>query len=96
MGVACISGGVAGFLRTGSKPSLIAGCAVGALYLYSGGVLLNGDVRGYYGAAGASAVLLISSLPRVAKGPVPLALSVLSLAAGSYYYPAVRDLQARR
>jgi len=52
MGVACIAGGVTGFLRTGSKPSLIAGSAVGALYLYSAGVLLNGDVRGYYGAVG--------------------------------------------
>ena len=63
MGIACISGGVTGFLRTGSKPSLIAGCAVGALYLYSGGVLLNGDVRGYYGAGGEHFMLYLRNSP---------------------------------
>ncbi|CAG8577175.1 9505_t:CDS:2 [Acaulospora colombiana] len=78
MGVACISGGITGFLRTGSKPSLIAGVTVGALYLWSGGILLNNDPRGYYGAAGASAILFLSSLPRFTKGPVPALLTVLS------------------
>ena len=29
-------GGVAGFLRTGSKPSLIAGLGLGASYAYAG------------------------------------------------------------
>lgn len=52
MGIACIGGGIAGYLRTGSKPSLIAGVAVGALYLWSGGSAFSGDSRGYYGAAG--------------------------------------------
>lgn len=52
MGVACIGGGITGYLKTGSKPSLIAGVAVGALYLWSGAVALNGDSRGYYGATG--------------------------------------------
>ncbi|PVG04656.1 hypothetical protein CPB86DRAFT_8606 [Serendipita vermifera] len=95
MGVACISGGITGFLRTGSKPSLIAGMTVGALYLWSGGILLNGDPRGYYGAAGASAILFLSSLPRFAKGPVPALLTVLSAVSGAYYYPTVKALQSR-
>jgi len=44
---------------------------------------------------GASAILFLSSIPRVAKGPVPAALTVLSAAAGAYYYPTVRTLQAK-
>jgi uncharacterized membrane protein (UPF0136 family) len=52
MGVACIGGGITGYLKTGSKPSLIAGVTVGALYLWSGAVAMNGDPRGYYGATG--------------------------------------------
>jgi len=96
MGVACIGGGITGYLKTGSKPSLIAGVAVGALYLWSGAVAMNGDTRGYYGAAGASAILFLSSLPRVAKGPVPLALTVLSAASGAYYFQTVRALQSSR
>lgn len=82
-------------MRTGSKPSLIAGCTVGALYLYSGGQILSlNDPRGVYGAVGASAILFLSSLPRVAKGPVPAGLTVLSAAVGAYYFQAVRTLQA--
>lgn len=34
---------------------------------------------------GASALLLLSSLPRVAKGPVPAVLSLASAGAGLYY-----------
>jgi uncharacterized membrane protein (UPF0136 family) len=52
MGVACLGGGITGYLKTGSRPSLVAGVAVGILYLWSGAVALNGDPRGYYGAAG--------------------------------------------
>ena len=36
-------------------------------------------------SVGASAILLLSSLPRVAKGPVPAVLTVTS-AVSSYYY----------
>ena len=52
MGVACVAGGTAGYMRTGSKPSLIAGVSVGILYLWSGSALLNGDARGITGAMG--------------------------------------------
>ncbi|KAG8827809.1 hypothetical protein FRC19_000314 [Serendipita sp. 401] len=95
MGIACIAGGTTGFLRTGSKPSLIAGVSVGCLYLWSGGLILNNDFRGFYGAAGASAILFLSSLPRVAKGPVPAILTLLSAASGTYYYQTVKALQQK-
>jgi hypothetical protein len=45
---------------------------------------------------GASAILFLSSLPRVAKGPVPAVLTVLSAASGAYYFQTVRALQAGR
>lgn len=43
---------------------------------------------------GASAILLLSSLPRVAKGPVPLVLAVTSAASGAYYGKTVYALRA--
>ncbi|KAH9041284.1 hypothetical protein EDB85DRAFT_1469427 [Lactarius pseudohatsudake] len=36
MGTLCIVGGVTGYVRSRSIPSLVAGVSVGALYLYSG------------------------------------------------------------
>ena len=34
---------------------------------------------------GASALLLLSSLPRVAKGPIPVILAVTAAGSGVYY-----------
>ena len=34
---------------------------------------------------GASAILLLSSLPRVTKGPIPVVLAVTAAGAGAYY-----------
>lgn len=34
---------------------------------------------------GASALLLLSSLPRVTKGPIPVVLAVTAAGAGAYY-----------
>jgi len=45
---------------------------------------------------GASVILFLSSLPRVAKGPVPAALTVLSAATGAYYLQSVRALRAKQ
>ena len=43
---------------------------------------------------GASALLLLSSLPRAAKGPVPAVLTVTSAAATYYYGKTAFDLQS--
>jgi uncharacterized membrane protein (UPF0136 family) len=40
LGALTAVGGLSGFLKTGSKPSLIAGLGIGSLYLY-GGYLIN-------------------------------------------------------
>ena len=44
-------------------------------------------------SSGASALLFLSSLPRVTKGPVPIALAVTSAAAGFYYGKTVYNLR---
>jgi len=77
--------GITGFARTRSIPSLVAGVSVGLLYLWSANAIRVGAPNGVQGALGASAILLLSSAPRAAKGPVPLTLTVPSAAAAVYY-----------
>ncbi|GAA95023.1 uncharacterized protein L969DRAFT_18947 [Mixia osmundae IAM 14324] len=81
----CMLGGAAGFARTRSRPSLIAGLVVGSAYALAGYRLQTGADYGHEIAAGASAVLLASSVPRFRKGPIPQALAVTSLLAGGFY-----------
>ncbi|KAF8518984.1 transmembrane proteins 14C-domain-containing protein [Hysterangium stoloniferum] len=85
VGTLCIVGGVTGFARTRSIPSIVAGVGVGALYLWSANRIRKGSNNGVEGAIAASAVLLLSSLPRASKGPIPAMLTVASASAGAYY-----------
>ncbi|KAI5999410.1 transmembrane proteins 14C-domain-containing protein [Pisolithus orientalis] len=93
MGGLCLAGGVTGFVRTRSVPSLVAGVGVGLLYLWSAEAIKKGHPNGVEGALGASALLLLSSLPRVAKGPVPAILAATSTAAGLYYGKTLYQLR---
>ncbi|KZV91352.1 hypothetical protein EXIGLDRAFT_769995 [Exidia glandulosa HHB12029] len=85
MGVLCIVGGITGYARTHSVPSLVAGCSVGLLYAYSANGLTKGAPNALEAALGASAILFLSSLPRASKGPVPATLTVTAAIAGAYY-----------
>lgn len=74
-------GGITGYVRTGSIPSVTAGCTVGALYLLGGYRLSNRASYGIESALLASVVLAGSSIPRAIKGgfkPLPTGLSVLA------------------
>ncbi|GAB1741898.1 hypothetical protein D0869_00583 [Hortaea werneckii] len=73
-------GGITGYLRAGSIPSLAAGCSVGALYALGGYRLQNRATYGVEAALLASVVLAGSSIPRAIKTQkgLPMGLSVLA------------------
>ncbi|KAG9018412.1 hypothetical protein FRB93_000115 [Tulasnella sp. JGI-2019a] len=89
----CAVGGVTGFVRTRSIPSIVAGLGVGALYGWSAMNIQNGDPSlGLQGALGASVILFLSSIPRVRKGPVPAVLAVTAAGSAAYYGNTLRQL----
>ncbi|KAG5983713.1 hypothetical protein E4U55_007394 [Claviceps digitariae] len=73
-------GGIMGYVKTGSMPSVIAGTAVGALYGLGGYRIQNRQPYGVELSLLASLVLAGSSFPRAIRlrKPVPVLLSVLS------------------
>nr|POE49528.1 tmem14 protein like [Quercus suber] len=76
-----LGGGITGYVRAGSIPSLVAGCSVGALYALGGYRIQNRQSYGIELALLASVVLAGSSIPRALKShkPLPTGLSVLAL-----------------
>ncbi|KAG5362944.1 TMEM14 protein-like protein [Yarrowia sp. B02] len=83
-------GGVMGYLKKNSKPSLFGGLAVSGLYLTAAILLKENADYGIETAIGASTVLLGASIPRIIKAgikPVPVGLAVLGgLNLGYYIY----------
>ncbi|KAG9040967.1 hypothetical protein FS837_012902 [Tulasnella sp. UAMH 9824] len=95
MAVLCAFGGVIGFARTGSVPSVIAGLSIGALYGRSADLILHGDPNvGIQGALAASVFLCVSSVPRALakRKPVPAILAVAGTVAATYYGKVASDL----
>jgi len=74
------SGGIAGYARSRSLPSIVAGCAVGILYGLGGYRLQNKEPYGVELSLLASVVLGGSSIPRAIRlrKPVPIMLSLLA------------------
>ncbi|KAG7293045.1 hypothetical protein NEMBOFW57_003091 [Staphylotrichum longicolle] len=74
------AGGTIGYVRTKSKPSLIAGTAVGLLYGLGGYRIWNNEPYGVELGLLASVVLGGSAFPRAIRlrKPVPIALSVIA------------------
>ena len=73
-------GGTIGYLRTGSIPSVAAGCTVGALYALGAYRISNKQPYGVELALLASVVLAGSSIPRAIKSQksLPIGLSLLA------------------
>ncbi|MCJ1409716.1 hypothetical protein MMC19_003798 [Ptychographa xylographoides] len=74
-------GGITGYARTGSIPSIAAGVTVGALYGLGGYRIQNRQPYGVELALLASIVLAGSSIPRALRSqkPLPAGLSLLAL-----------------
>ncbi|KAE9981529.1 hypothetical protein EG328_011566 [Venturia inaequalis] len=80
VGFLVAGGGITGYVRTGSIPSVVAGCSVGLLYVLGGLRIRNRQPYGVELALFASVVLAGSSIPRAIKSGKPLP-SLLSLIA---------------
>lgn len=80
-------GGITGYVRTGSVPSIAAGLTVGALYGLGGYRISQRQKYGVELALLASIILAGSSIPRAIKSckPLPIGLSVLA-ATGLFVY----------
>jgi len=78
-------GGITGYVRAGSIPSLAAGCTVGALYALGGYRIQNRQSYGLELALLASIVLAGSSVPRAIKTQKPLPVGLSAVAAFGLY-----------
>ncbi|KAL4809826.1 transmembrane proteins 14C-domain-containing protein [Aspergillus unguis] len=91
------AGGVAGYLKTQSRPSLIAGLGLGASYAFSGYLLKGNKDYGAELALGNSIALLGAGVSRSVKtkgkAPVPLGLAAAGLLATFYYQKKFREFR---
>ncbi|KAM7184004.1 Transmembrane proteins 14C domain containing protein [Naviculisporaceae sp. PSN 640] len=89
------AGGTAGYLRTRSTPSLVAGLGLGVSYAYAGYLLKNNKDYGAELALGNSVLLTGSAIPRIIKtggrAPIPLALGAAGGLATYYYQKKYRE-----
>ncbi|KAL9138483.1 MAG: hypothetical protein Q9175_000271 [Cornicularia normoerica] len=95
LAVLTAGGGLTGYIRTGSIPSVAAGMTVGALYGLGGLRIRNRQPYGLEMALLASLVLAGSSIPRAIKTqkPLPIGLSIVA-AFGLYRFGTVWRAQA--
>lgn len=87
------SGGIMGYAKRGSVPSMVAGCSVGLLYGLGAYRLQNRQPYGVELALLASVVLGGASIPRAIrlKKPVPIMLSLLSTLGAVTFGNALRQ-----
>ncbi|KAJ4008809.1 hypothetical protein NW766_008991 [Fusarium irregulare] len=80
MGAVVAGGGIMGYAKSGSIPSIVAGCTVGLLYALGGYRIQNEEPYGVELGLLASIILGGSAFPRALRlrKPVPILLSVIS------------------
>lgn len=87
MAAFCTAGGIAGYVRTRSIPSLVAGVGVGALYGVAGYIIKENKDYGHETGLAASVIMASSMVPKAIKThkPFPVALAICSVTTGAYY-----------
>jgi len=72
-------GGITGYVRSQSVPSIVAGCTIGALYAAGGYRIRNRQSYGVELALLASIMLAGSAIPRAIKTQKPLSAGLSAL-----------------
>jgi uncharacterized membrane protein (UPF0136 family) len=67
LGLVCAFGGLMGYIKARSLPSLLAGMTFAGLYAYSGYLIQNNHSYGNELAVGTSALLLLAMGPKAVK-----------------------------
>lgn len=94
VGALLCAGGIAGFVRASSKPSLFAGVGLGSLMLLSGIIIQKGeDLQGHTLALITSGLVVAGTLPRAIKTQkvVPAAVAAVGLVSALYQGQKVRE-----
>lgn len=95
LGFLTATGGIIGYARKGSVPSLVAGLVFGGVYGYAGYLLHHNRDNGLEIALGASLFMLVTGIARGApsrfKKPVPLTLTLLGSLGSAYYYKKYKE-----
>ncbi|KAJ3219679.1 hypothetical protein HDU67_010041 [Dinochytrium kinnereticum] len=83
----CAVGGIMGYVRAKSLPSLIAGLTFASLYAYSGYLIQSNANYGSELATVTSVILLGAMGPKAVRTqkPVPMIMSLIGAVGSSYY-----------
>ncbi|KAI9486001.1 MAG: transmembrane proteins 14C-domain-containing protein [Benjaminiella poitrasii] len=83
----CTAGGIAGYARSRSVPSLVAGVGVGAMYGVASYLIKENKYYGHETGVAASIVLASSMAPKAirTRKPIPVTFAICSVATGIYY-----------
>ncbi|GAN08810.1 hypothetical protein MAM1_0224d08326 [Mucor ambiguus] len=87
MAALCTASGIAGYVRSRSVPSLVAGVGIGAIYGVAGYLIKENRYYGHETGVAASVILASSMVPKAMKTgkPFPVTLAVCSVVTGAYY-----------
>ncbi|KAI5958826.1 hypothetical protein KGF57_002260 [Candida theae] len=93
----CAIGGLMGYFRKNSLPSLLGGLGVSALYAIAGYIINSNGRYGVELALAASILLLLAGLSRSIttnfQKPVPLLLLALGILSGGIYFKKLGKVQ---